>query len=63
MQHEGAVAEVYRVSGIGTALIAHHPVGTLGQHVHELALPFVPPLRAHDDDDTRFRTEHDAPER
>ena len=56
MQHEGAVAEVDGVPGVRASLIAHHPVGPLGEHVHELPFPFVPPLRADDDDDARFRT-------
>ena len=63
MQHEGAVTEVDGVPGVRAALVAHHPVGALGEHVDELALPFVAPLRADHDDDTRFRTEHDAPVR
>jgi adenylosuccinate synthase len=63
VQHEGAIAEVHGVARVGAALIPHDPVGTLGEHVHELPLPLVPPLRADDDHDARFRTEHDAPER
>ena len=63
MQHEGAVAEIDGVPGVRAPLISHHPVGALGQHVHELPLPFVAPLRADDDHDTRIRTEHDAPAR
>ena len=63
VQHERAVADVDGVAGVRAALVAHHPVGALGEHVDELALPFVAPLRADDDDDARFRIEHDAPER
>ena len=63
VQHEGAVAEVDGVARVRTSLIPHDPVGTLGEHVHQLPLPLVPPLRADDDHDARFRTEHDAPER
>ena len=41
------------VPGIRAALIAHDPVGALGEHVDELALAFVAPLRADDDDSSR----------
>jgi len=51
MEDKGPVAEVHRVAGVCAALVADHPVGPLGQHVHELALPFVSPLRPDDDDD------------
>ena len=45
------VAEVDRVAGVRAALVAHDPVGALGEHVDELSLPFVAPLGADDDDD------------
>src|SRR5204863_9376459 len=51
------------VARVRASLISNHPVGTLGEHVYQLPLPLVSPLRADDDDDTRFRTEHDTPER
>ena len=63
MQHEGAVTEVDGVPRVRASLVPHHPVGALCEHVYELAFPFVSPLRADHDDDTRFRTEHDAPVR
>ena len=55
VQHEGARADVHRVAGVRAALVAYDPVGTLGEHVDELALPFVAPLRADDDDRARIR--------
>jgi hypothetical protein len=63
VQHEGAVTEVDGMSGVRASLVAHDPVGLLREHVDELALSFVPPLRPDHDDDARFRTEHDTPER
>ena len=53
-----AVAEVHRVAGIRAALVAHHPIGALGEHVHELSLPFVAPLRADDDESANRCAEH-----
>ena len=38
------------VPGVVAALIAHHRVHVRGQHVHQLALGLVAPLRAHDHD-------------
>src|SRR5204862_8051565 len=63
VEHERAVAEIDGVARVRASLISNHPVGTLGDHVYQLPLPLVSPLRADDDDDTRFRTEHDTPER
>ena len=53
VQHERRVADVDRVAGVRAALIAHDPIGALGEDVDELALPLVAPLRADDDDCTR----------
>ena len=50
VEHGRAVADVHGVAGVRAALVAHHPVGALGQDVDELALPFIAPLRADDDD-------------
>ena len=47
-----------RVPGVRAALVAHDPVGALGEHVDELALPFVAPLRADDDERASLRAEH-----
>ena len=44
------LAQIDRVPGVRAALVAHHPVGTLGEDVDQFALPFVAPLRADDDD-------------
>ncbi len=54
MEDEGAVAELHGVTSICAALVTHHPIGALGDHVHELSLPFVAPLRA-DDDESPYR--------
>jgi hypothetical protein len=53
VEHERDVADVHRVPGVGAALVAHHPVGALGEHVDELPLPLVAPLRAHHDQGAR----------
>ena len=50
VQDERVLAQIDGVPGVRAALVAHHPVGALGEHVDELALPFVAPLRADDDD-------------
>jgi hypothetical protein len=51
------------VPGVGAALVAHHPVGALGEHVDQLALALVAPLGADDDERTNGRIEHDGPGR
>ena len=38
-----------RVAGVGTALVAAHEVGMLGEQIDDLALALVSPLRADDD--------------
>ena len=58
VQHERLVADVHRVSGVRAALIAHDPVGALGEHVDELSLAFVAPLRSDDDDRANRVAEH-----
>ncbi len=58
VQHEVLLADVDRVAGVGAALVAHDPVGALGEHVDELALPLVAPLGADDDDGARLGIEH-----
>ena len=47
-QDELAVADDDGVAGVGPALVAHHQVGPLGQHVDQLALPLVSPLGPND---------------
>src|SRR3989344_6551790 len=34
------------VPSIGPALITGHDIGSFGQHVHYLPLPFIPPLQS-----------------
>ena len=58
MQHEMRRAQVHRMAGIRAALIPNHPRGALGEHIHELALPFVAPLGADDDYGAARITEH-----
>src|SRR6476660_2930950 len=49
------------MSGIRSALISHHPVGTLSEDIDKLTLPFVTPLRTNDYHCARLRIEHAAP--
>ena len=58
VQDERVFAEIDGVAGVRAALIADHPVGALGEDVDELALPFVAPLRADDDDRAIALSEH-----
>jgi hypothetical protein len=58
VKNEGVVADVNGMARIRAALVPHDPVGPLGQHVNELALAFVAPLGAHDNDGSRLRIEH-----
>ena len=59
VQDDFLVADVHRVSGIRPALIAHHPIGTLGEHVHQLALALITPLGTHHHQRASRRVEHD----
>ena len=58
VQDERLIADVHSMTRIRAALISHHPVGTLGQNIDELALPLVAPLRTDDDDGASLRIEH-----
>ncbi len=58
VQHRRLVPDVHRVSRIRSTLIAHHPIGALGEHVDELPLPLVPPLGADDNDGAGLGVEH-----
>jgi hypothetical protein len=49
------------MAGVGPALVAHHQVGSLGQHIDELALTLVAPLCSHNHYAGRLRVEHVAP--
>ena len=46
------------VTRVGAALVAHHEVGALREHVDQLALPLIAPLRAHYDDTSGAGVEH-----
>src|SRR5450759_2073209 len=58
VEDERLVADVHGVAGIGAALIANYPVGALREDINELALAFVSPLGADDDDGAYVRIEH-----
>jgi hypothetical protein len=58
VQHEGFLADVNRVAGVRSTLIANHPVSAFRDHVNELPLSFVAPLRAYDDNRARIVVEH-----
>src|SRR2546422_7829988 len=62
-EDEVGVACDHGVPGVGAALVAHHHVGLSGQHVHQLALPFVAPLGADHNEAGEARTEHSGPHR
>jgi hypothetical protein len=49
MKHVGAPLIDDRMPGVGPALIAHNHVGIFGQDIDDLALAFIPPLRADND--------------
>jgi hypothetical protein len=66
MEHERLVGDVDGVAGVCTALVADHPVRSLGKDIDELAFTFVPPLSSNDDDRARIAVEHSlrfAPQR
>ena len=58
VQHNFLVTDVHRVAGVGTTLIAHHPVGAFGQHIHQLAFPFITPLGTNHHQRASRRVEH-----
>jgi hypothetical protein len=58
VKHEGLVANVHGMTRICPTLISHHPVGTLGDHVDELSLSLIPPLRTDDHNGAGLRIEH-----
>jgi hypothetical protein len=58
MQHNLRIADVDRVPCVRASLVADHPVGALGEHIDQLSLPFVPPLRTDDDDGACAFAEH-----
>ena len=61
VQHERFVPDMHGVAGIRPALIAHHPIGLLGEDIHQLALPLVAPLGTHYHHRTCRRIEHANP--
>ena len=68
VQHELPVTNHDSVPGVGAALIADHHVGLLGEHVNELPLALVAPLRPDDNNTIVLAVKHqltsgDAPRR
>jgi hypothetical protein len=63
VEHELSLLEHHRVPGVRAPLVAHHPVGALREHVDQLTLPLVSPLRADDDDGALLGTEHWPPDK
>src|SRR4051812_37022984 len=55
MQNEGFFSDMHGVARICATLISHHPVGTLGDNIDELALPLIAPLCADDYDRASLR--------
>src|SRR2546427_12587721 len=51
----------HRVAGVRPALIAHHQIGALGEHVDNLPFALVAPLGADDHDAVGLRSEHGSP--
>ena len=58
LQNELPIAHHHGVAGVGAALVAHDDVGLLGEDVDDLALAFVAPLGADDDDALVILIEH-----
>ena len=48
MEDEFLLTHLHRVSGVGATLVAGNDVDVLGQHVDDLAFPFISPLCAND---------------
>src|SRR6185437_4481173 len=61
VQYEGRLAQVNRVAGVGASLISDDPVGALREHVHELALSLISPLRPDAYDGACIRIKHVNP--
>src|SRR6185437_3269488 len=61
VQHERRLAQVHGVAGIGAPLISDNPVSALREHIHQLALPLVSPLRPDDYDGACIRIKHVNP--
>ena len=57
VQYEGFVTDLHGMTGIRPALIPHHPIGALGEDVHQLPFSFIAPLRADDNDGADLRIE------
>src|SRR5688572_11439080 len=48
VENEGIIAYVDCMASIGAALVTYDPPRTLGEYVHQLALPLIAPLGAND---------------
>ena len=62
-EDELGLADDDGVPGVGAALVAHDQVGPLGEHVDQLALAFVAPLRPNDHQTGGPAVEHRDPQR
>ncbi len=62
VEHELPPADRDGVPGVRPALVAHHPVGALGDDVDELPLPFIAPLSSDHHERTNGIAEHFAGE-
>ena len=58
VEYERFVGDVHGVTGVCPALVANDPVRALGEDIHQLALAFISPLRADDDDGACIGIEH-----
>ena len=58
VKHERLFADVDGVAGVRAALVAHDPVGALGEDIDELAFALVAPLGADDHDRACVGIEH-----
>jgi hypothetical protein len=61
VQHDRLVADMYCVPRVGSALVSNDPIRALGEHVDQLSLPLVSPLRPDNDDGASPFTKHGWP--
>src|SRR5439155_8421780 len=61
VQYELPGGRVDGVARVGAALVAHHEIGALGEHVDNFPLALVAPLSADDYDTAGLRSEHGPP--
>ena len=49
VENELIFTDMHGVAGVGSTLVASDDVDALGEHVHDLPLPFISPLAPDDD--------------